>query len=161
MSKGQTLARFKNWLLNNKVYIVDTSLESVTFEIEKETSVVSYKTKKWYFSGAIAETIWGVYSTGGSISNSLKQSKRIIALLKRDGPNCCYCGEPLGRDITEEHFLSRSHKGGNGLANLALAHGRCNKEAGNLPIIEKIKLRERLQSKQKLQHSPNNGATTP
>lgn len=69
-------------------------------------------------------------------------------LAERDGLECFYCGLFVSEaDMTIEHLVSR-HKGGpDHMDNLVLAHEPCNKEADNLPLVEKIKLREKLRAK--------------
>lgn len=74
------------------------------------------------------------------------RKKIIEELLTRDGPNCCFCGQDLNGDITLEHWLSASDGGNNTLANTALAHSACNTAAGNLPIMKKVELRDRLRN---------------
>ena len=62
---------------------------------------------------------------------------------KRDGHCCFYCWLEVGvHDGTLEHLVSRTHGGPDHIANLFLAHQKCNQEAGNLSAVEKIKLRE-------------------
>ena len=45
-------------------------------------------------------------------------------------------------DVTFEHLLAKSLGGKNHIDNLALAHGVCNNKAGNLPVIDKLWIRE-------------------
>lgn len=61
-------------------------------------------------------------------------------LLAQHGPNCFYCGEMLGEDVTVEHLLARAHGGPSIAANLCLTHERCNQAAGSLPLVDKIQL---------------------
>lgn len=68
----------------------------------------------------------------------------IVDLIERDGDCCCYCGQPLGNDISIEHFLSIGSGGNNSPANTALAHKACNHAADSLPVMEKILLRDRM-----------------
>jgi len=67
-------------------------------------------------------------------------------LKKRDGPFCFFCGERerAGDKFTLEHIVAISRGGANGIANLALAHRRCNNAAGSLSVVEKVKMRERM-----------------
>ena len=64
-------------------------------------------------------------------------------LLERDGNCCFYCGVEFSEAIppTLEHILSVTHGGTNHIANLCLCCEPCNVAAGNLPIVDKIKLR--------------------
>jgi len=73
-----------------------------------------------------------------------RMSARRTRLLKRDGFDCCYCGTPLGDDMTIEHWLAKSRGGTNEPGNLALAHNRCNALAGDLPVIHKVRVRNVL-----------------
>jgi RRXRR protein/HNH endonuclease len=87
----------------------------------------------------------------GRTSNARKQrrkkDKRVEQLKRRDGDDCFYCGLPLLDDVTCEHLLSQADGGTGKLANLVLTHRKCNEEAADLPIVEKVKLRDRLRSR--------------
>ncbi|MDP5211148.1 HNH endonuclease [Microbulbifer sp. 2205BS26-8] len=74
-------------------------------------------------------------------------SKRKKRLFRRDGDECFYCGLALGDDITEEHLVALSQGGPDRLENLVLAHESCNREAGSLPVITKVRLREKMRMK--------------
>jgi hypothetical protein len=65
-------------------------------------------------------------------------------LLHRDGDECWFCGLPMGEDCTIEHLISKAKGGRNVLANYALAHRKCNNDAADLPLVEKIAMRGRL-----------------
>lgn len=76
-----------------------------------------------------------------------KRSSRLRSLRARDGSNCFYCGDALeNEDVTLEHLLSEKDGGTSRLANLALAHKKCNELAADLPVVEKVLLRERLRA---------------
>lgn len=63
------------------------------------------------------------------------------ALLQRDGNTCFYCGvDMLEEDMTIEHLLSKAHGGTSIEENLVVVHESCNKQAGSLPLPEKIKM---------------------
>ena len=96
-----------------------------------------------------AFTAWqdGRSWTAGDIKERIKRKTVEELLVERDGACCFYCGTfdfsaSKGKP-TLEHLLSISEGGNNHLSNLCLACEPCNKEAGNLPIIEKVKLREK------------------
>ena len=59
-------------------------------------------------------------------------------LLHRDGAACWFCGEPLGSDVTVEHLVARGKGGPDHQDNFVLSHERCNNQADNLPLKEKI-----------------------
>lgn len=67
-------------------------------------------------------------------------------LLERDGDECWFCGKGMGADSTIEHLVPKSAGGRNMLANYALAHRSCNNGAGNMPLIKKIEMRNRLRA---------------
>ncbi|HZQ01377.1 MAG TPA: HNH endonuclease [Reyranella sp.] len=71
------------------------------------------------------------------------------ALIARDGDRCFYCGRRLGDDQSREHLVPAAHGGSDRLDNLALAHHACNVKAGELGLVDKIKLRDRLRSKRR------------
>lgn len=71
------------------------------------------------------------------------------ALLARDGDRCFYCGRKLGDDQTREHLLAITHDGPDRLENQVLAHHACNVKAADLPLIEKIKLRDKMRKSRK------------
>lgn len=73
------------------------------------------------------------------------QRKTIEAkLLERDGNICFYCDVEFTEDTppTLEHILSITHGGTNNIANLCLCCEPCNVAAGNLPIVDKLKIRK-------------------
>jgi hypothetical protein len=74
-----------------------------------------------------------------------RREARVRSLRARDGNNCFYCGVELGKgEATLEHLLSEKDGGSSRQANLALAHKKCNELAADLPIVDKVMLRERL-----------------
>ena len=79
-----------------------------------------------------------------------KAAKMRAKLIKRDGADCWFCGVDMGDDITIEHLIAKSNKGPNALANYALAHAKCNNDAGNLPLVAKIAMRERLRNRERV-----------
>lgn len=73
-----------------------------------------------------------------------KNAKLKAMLRERDGgKTCCYCGQFMDKP-TLEHFHAIAKHGTNHPDNCALACEPCNIAAGNLPIIEKIHLRDRI-----------------
>lgn len=90
------------------------------------------------------------------------------ALIDRDGPECFYCGKKWSRlflsegrenlPASVEEVCPRQIGGPNALGNQVLACKRCNSAAGNLPVIEKVKLRERMRAcTEKFPHKPSAG----
>lgn len=76
-----------------------------------------------------------------------KRSATIKTLIERDGRECFFCGVdiPAGEE-TIEHLVPRTHGGPDHLSNKFLADQPCNKLAGHLSAVEKIRLRDRLRA---------------
>lgn len=69
---------------------------------------------------------------------------RMREVVKRDGTDCFFCGEPvLPGHRTIEHLIPRASGGTNDPANLALACGGCNRDVGGMSLAEKIAFRDR------------------
>lgn len=82
----------------------------------------------------------------GEPSDETPTARRRKKLMARDGDGCWFCATPLRHDITIEHLVPQSRGGGNDLANLVLAHSKCNQAAANLSISEKAELRAKMRS---------------
>lgn len=66
-------------------------------------------------------------------------------LLDRDGPACFLClVDTTPDDRTIDHMIPLAHGGPNNIHNYALAHRKCNADAGHKPLIEKIRAREAI-----------------
>jgi hypothetical protein len=63
----------------------------------------------------------------------LTRAERIAILTKRDGPDCFLCKEPFSetQEITFDHWIPQSRGGDWEIANLRLAHKRCNALKGD------------------------------
>lgn len=63
-------------------------------------------------------------------------------IFRRDGHTCQYCGTP--KDLTLDHVVPRSKKGGSSWTNLVTACKRCNARKGNFtPEAAGLKLRSK------------------
>ena len=82
----------------------------------------------------------------GIVSKPRGQYTRIkAALAHRDGMECFYCGGRMVEDsLSVEHLVSLDKGGPNHTDNFVLTHPACNAKAGNLPLVEKIKLRDKM-----------------
>lgn len=148
--QGQKLEPFREWLVSRGAELLPTTneWEVLRFRCLHGTGVIYQNSRGHYkFSGPVAIDAYRAFATGKPWDGHGKKSRlskgarrRKQQLLIRDGDECFYCGQPMGTDITEEHLLSHNQGGSYRLENLALAHGRCNQQAGNLPIVEKVKL---------------------
>jgi hypothetical protein len=72
------------------------------------------------------------------------RNRKIARILARDGEGCCYCGKPLGDDMTLEHRIAQANGGSDDLENLTLAHAACNRRVGDLPPDMKDELAARI-----------------
>lgn len=74
-----------------------------------------------------------------------RRAELVAALTERDGSCCFFCRLTIPDGLeTIEHLVARTSGGPDHLANMALAHRRCNERAGTLSLLEKIRLREEL-----------------
>lgn len=83
------------------------------------------------------------YQMGDKQKPRTPMAKLRSVLLQRDGNRCFFCHEVMTDRYTVEHLVARAKGGPDHQDNLVLAHEDCNTEAANMPLIEKIKLRER------------------
>jgi len=75
---------------------------------------------------------------------------QVETLRKRDGGRCWLCDKPIdfkaepnsARAPSLEHLIPLSREGPRTADNLVLCHPPCNRELGDLPLVEKIKMRE-------------------
>jgi len=88
---------------------------------------------------------------GKSWSGKVKPTKRINGsklkkqAVDRDGCACFYCNEFLeSKEMTLEHLVSINQGGKNSHSNTVIACYECNKKAGHLTLVEKIKLRDSI-----------------
>ncbi len=74
-----------------------------------------------------------------------KQRRRlVVALLARSGPKCWLCALPMEPGAeTIEHLKALSLGGTDDLKNLVLCHPGCNRQLGNRPAWQKIRMRDR------------------
>jgi len=149
----ERLAAFKAWLEANGAEIRSPTspYELLRFRTGRGIGVVYSNADKTKVSKSgyevfaawhswITRTPWRAAPRVASIGR--RRQGVVKALLKRDGENCFYCKEPLGEDISIEHFVARTHGGPNHMANMVLTHHKCNQEVGHLSVREKITLRE-------------------
>ena len=75
---------------------------------------------------------------------------KVEQLRARDRGRCWLCDGPIdfnaepnsSRAPSIEHLVAKCHGGPDTLENLVLCHPPCNRKLNNLPLSEKIKLRE-------------------
>lgn len=114
------------------------------------SSIRKTKKGKLRFYGEAQYAYFSFQGNGEWVAYRKTNRKQLSAareeIIARDGDRCFYCGKNLTNapdDVTIEHLLSLKHGGNNHIDNLVLACRHCNMKAGNKPIIEKVKMRER------------------
>lgn len=66
------------------------------------------------------------------------------ALLERDGDLCFFCQRPLFMEpLSVEHLVPVASGGPNHIANYVLAHQSCNRRAGHMSAMEKVRIHVR------------------
>lgn len=129
--------------------------EVVRFKTPRGTHVIYFnKQNNKTYSDPYAKEAYQAWINGKTWIAKEKVSRRSIrymveAIKKRDGDECFFCCVPFTEENPEtiEHLLAITSGGSNGIANLALAHEVCNMQAGNLSIMEKIRIREKSLNK--------------
>jgi hypothetical protein len=86
------------------------------------------------------------YDAGHKVKRPNNRPHGVIRrLLDRDGPACFLCcKDTTPDDRTVEHMIPLAHGGPNNIHNYAIAHRKCNTDAGHKPLIEKIRVREAI-----------------
>lgn len=110
---------------------------------------VVYEGRRGISANGFAMECWEAFRKGSRLWMGVTKKPRNqltyrkAALMERDGNLCFYCRLALSvEEATIEHLVSRDKGGPDHMDNLVLTHAPCNKLADNLPLIEKIKLRE-------------------
>lgn len=121
--------------------------------------VMDYGDKQWW--GVALQRLHKAHTKGYDIQlgnprrGVTNRRSRVLYLADRDGWECWYCSrdlQPLGEDAeiidgapqaTLEELCSRHIGGPAHVDNQVLACQRCNQEASNLAVAEKVKLREK------------------
>lgn len=132
--------------------------EMLRFRAGSETSVIYRNDRDEYlaFTG-LSKAAWDAFRNGNKWEFTVaaprpqvrKKHRLVVALLERDGKACFYCGQEMPSfEETLEHMVPAAHGGDAHLSNLVLACSGCNGKAGHLSVMEKVKLRDELRSKQ-------------
>lgn len=151
------LTAFKNFLNQSgaEIFSSPNAYEVVRFRTGQGMAVI-YRNGagKLKFVGPISEPWrafvsnlpWRPRPRAGQLSGDVR-AETVAVLIERDGRECFYCPLPIAPGLeTIEHLVPATAGGPDHLANLALAHRRCNERAGVLSLFEKIRLRERLRT---------------
>ena len=155
MLQETRIKKFAKWLQQQGAELLPLKgeWELIRFKYNQQTGVLYCNAKgRISFWNDFSEDAWNAYREGKSWNvkkiqkvNRINGSKLKASLAARDGRLCFYCNKLMqADDMSIEHLLSRAAGGTNHMSNLVLAHPKCNQEAHNLPIIEKILLREKM-----------------
>lgn len=127
--------------------------EAVRFRENGNTCVI-YHNKRFELTSFMGKNTLEIFrkfkksdTTWSATVKEKRISKNIVirSLAERDGQECFYCGKEMSVNTeTLEHILPINKGGNNHLANLALCHEECNKLAGHMDLVAKIKLRDNL-----------------
>jgi 5-methylcytosine-specific restriction endonuclease McrA len=162
MVNPDRLKAFTEWLKVNHAVILDPTNDWEVLRFKGVNGIgVIYKNKrdKHTVTGE-AKIAWEAFVNSKAWNRvpTVRRSKPSLirnSLLERDGNSCFYCGVTMvnpedkwwegfeARLMTVEHLLSITHGGTNHPANQVLACTVCNKEAGSMTLIDKIKLRDK------------------
>lgn len=127
--------------------------EMVRFRAKGQTAVI-YRSSKGHvrYSNEVAREAYQAWMGKKSFVATVKvkrvkRAPQIDALVKRDGTGCFFCAVELTDDtMTLEHLVPICHGGNNHISNLTLACEPCNTRAGNLGVVEKVRLREQIRA---------------
>lgn len=141
------ISKFRTYVKESGASILENTNEWELLRFSSKNGVGIVYTNKhgqMTLSGA-ADLALSFYLRGKKWNAGLKyyayqRPETVEKLLERDGSMCFYCSNPLGEDITVEHILSVVHGGCSNAANLCLTHAECNRRAGSLTVVDKIKL---------------------
>lgn len=154
MTLQELNSEFKQWVLSHGAEIIPPTNEWEVLRLRLQGKIaIAWRNKKSYGYTSKANTemlsLWRDYKARRSpiaraSAPKKRRSQTIDLLLSRDGPNCFYCLKPLDEDKTIEHLVPQSVGGPNHPHNMVLTHARCNHEASDLPVTEKLLLRKAL-----------------
>jgi hypothetical protein len=144
--------KFERWLHERGAELLTPTneWELLRFKTEKGTGIV-YTNKRGVLTwmGPAAEAFFAYVSMGSTWRAVPKEQRRrrssvaCQALRDRDGDDCFFCHLPVAiEDESVEHLVNVTHGGPDHIVNMAMAHRACNHEAGNISLMEKIRMRE-------------------
>jgi HNH endonuclease len=158
LQKPKRLAGFTQFLRDHGAEILPATneYEIVRFRATSGVNVI-YRNRNWKVTpvGDDVPVAVGAFLTGTQWRAhpreprpKLRKEERqraamVDALMRRDGKLCFYCSIEMSRPVaTIEHLVARACDGPDRIENYVLAHATCNHDAGNISVMEKIKLRE-------------------
>jgi 5-methylcytosine-specific restriction endonuclease McrA len=140
------VVKFKKWLTDRGAEILPPTNEYEAIRFKGREIGVLYKSGKVsnkYTNHTIIAFVKGKKWFGApkNVGRNKNYGKQKRQIMDRDGRACFYCGKLMTLStITLEHLIPLSMGGKNELSNMVLAHEKCNKEVGNMPIYKKVDL---------------------
>ncbi|MFC3227373.1 HNH endonuclease [Marinibaculum pumilum] len=150
---------FKTWLTDRGAEILAPTnpYEVLRFRSSRSVSVIYQNNKgRRSFTGEASDA-FDAFKAGRKWTAGFnrrryyggEKARLIETLLARDGNECCLCGRPMpDDDMTVEHIVPIGAGGTNHQNNLGLAHEQCNRKAGHMNAVAKMRLRDELRSAQ-------------
>ncbi len=138
--------KFKRWLVENgaDVLAATNQWEFARFKAHDAVHIVYQNKRHQITASGFAQECLTAYTQGKGLKMGFSSVRRTVSdrtrirLLNRDGDRCFFCNTPIGDDVTIEHLVAVAKGGPTHSDNLALAHARCNHEAGGKSLMEKI-----------------------
>jgi len=151
--QAKKLPSFKKWLQQNgaELLMPTNPYEVIRFRCRFGTGVI-YQGKKGInvndkFVTDAYRCFVDAKPWAGKGSRINSRNKEIKQLISRDGYECFYCGQDfIPKALTQEHVLSLVQGGVDRIENKVLSCKPCNNLAGHLPIIEKVRLRDKMRA---------------
>ena len=79
-----------------------------------------------------------------------KKREMIEFIAQRDGWGCFYCEEALSVETaTREHLVPVAHGGSDHVGNIVLGCEPCNKRMGDLALVEKLRIRDKMKAERR------------
>lgn len=143
---------FHAWLRKNGAEVLaPTNVYEFARFIARGQTCVVYEGRRGISANGFAGECFEAWQNKQSINMGFNKkggshaARRKHALFNRDGASCFFCRKTMEfEEATIEHLVARVRGGPDHDDNLALAHEACNAKAANLPLMEKIKLREKF-----------------
>lgn len=155
MSGQSDIDAFRDWLVDQGAAFADPTneYEALRYRLDATTHLIWRRKNGRITRSPTAQKHWDAFAAGEHWDRikrlgGKRRQQMVHALIERDGHDCWLCGKPLGDDITVEHFLAVARGGTNNPANAALTHEACNARLADLPIVQKVALRDAIRIKE-------------
>ncbi len=143
--------KFISWLGRQGAEVLTPTnpYEALRFRARGSVHIV-YEGRRGLTVPEFVRQCWEAFDRNGHMDMGIAKQARTpaaklrAAVMQRDGRACFFCTKDMENDdITLEHLVAIGKGGPDHLDNCVLAHEACNRKADNLPLIDKIKMREK------------------